>query len=156
RASLLDRGYDRSHPGACLSPNAFSGQIWPPAAGRQRKRTVMIIDVFNHFMPKAYFERLADLIPGHPVLTAFPRLKSLLDVEARFRLPEDFGDVHPVTPLANPPIELIALPDKTPDLARFANDSMAEICRKHRDRFPSFVASLPMNNVEASIAEADR
>ena len=33
----------------------------------------MMIDVFNHFMPKAYFDRLGDLIPGHVALTAFPR-----------------------------------------------------------------------------------
>ena len=45
----------------------------------------MMIDVFNHFMPKAYLDRLGDLIPGHPVLTAFPRLKTLWDVDARLR-----------------------------------------------------------------------
>ena len=28
----------------------------------------MIIDIFNHFMPRAYFDRLGDFIPGHPVL----------------------------------------------------------------------------------------
>ena len=61
-----------------------------------------------------------------------------------------------VLSLANPPIELIAPPDKTPELARFANDALAEICRKHPDRFPTFIASLPMNNVEASLAEIDR
>ncbi len=116
----------------------------------------MIIDVFNHFMPKAYFDRLSDLIPGHPVLTAFPRLQPLLDVEARLRLLDEFGDMQHVISLANPPIELIATPDKTPALAQLANDEMADICRKHPDRFPSFVASLPMNNVEASVAEADR
>ena len=116
----------------------------------------MIIDVFNHFMPKAYFDRLGDLIPGHPVLTAFPRIKPLLDVEARLRLLDEFNDMQHVISLANPPIELIALPDKTPELARLANDALAEVCRKHPDRFPSFVASLPMNNVEASVAEADR
>jgi predicted TIM-barrel fold metal-dependent hydrolase len=61
-----------------------------------------------------------------------------------------------VLSLANPPPELIAPPDKSPDLVRFANDALAEICRKHPDHFPTFIASLPMNNVEASVAEADR
>ncbi len=37
-----------------------------------------------------------------------------------------------------------------------ANDALAEICRKHPDHFPTFIASLPMNNVEASVKEADR
>jgi aminocarboxymuconate-semialdehyde decarboxylase len=61
-----------------------------------------------------------------------------------------------VQSLANPPLELIAGPDKTPELARLANDALAEVCRNHPDRFPTFVASLPMNNVEASLAEIDR
>ncbi len=116
----------------------------------------MIIDIFNHFMPKPYFDRLGDLIPGHPVLAAFPRLPPLLDVEARLRLLDEFGDMQHVLSLANPPLELIAGPDKTPELARLANDALAEVCRNHPDRFPAFIASLPMNNVEASLAEIDR
>ncbi len=116
----------------------------------------MIIDIFNHFMPKAYFDRLGDFIPGHPVLTAFPRLQPLVDLEARLRLMDEFGEMQHVISLANPPPELIAGPDKSPDLVRFANDALAEVCRKHPDRFPAFIASLPMNNVEASLAEIDR
>lgn len=116
----------------------------------------MMIDVFNHFMPKAYLDRLGDLIPGHPVLTAFPRLKTLWDVDARRALMDEFGGMQHVLSLANPPPELIGPPDKTPELVRMANDQLAEICRKHPDHFPTFIASLPMNNVEASVKEADR
>ena len=116
----------------------------------------MMIDVFNHFMPKAYLDRLGDLIPGHPVLTAFPRLKTLWDVDARRALLDEFGGMQHVLSLANPPPELIGPPDKTPELVRMANDALAEICRKHPDHFPAFIASLPMNNVEASVQEADR
>ncbi len=116
----------------------------------------MIIDVFNHFMPKAYLDRLADLIPGHVAVTAFPRLKTLVDVEARLALLDEFGDLQQVLSLANPPLELIASPDQTPELARLANDELAGLCRRHPDRFPAFIAALPMNNVEASLAEIDR
>jgi predicted TIM-barrel fold metal-dependent hydrolase len=115
-----------------------------------------MIDIFNHFMPKAYLDRLGDLIPGHPVLTAFPRLKTLWDVDARRALQDEFGEMQHVLSLANPPPELIGPPDKTPELVRFANDALADVCRRHPDHFPGFVASLPMNNVEASLAEADR
>ena len=71
----------------------------------------MIIDVFNHFMPKAYLDRLSRLIPGHVATTAFPRLKTLVDVEARLRLLEPFGDYAQVLSLANPPLELIGPPE---------------------------------------------
>src|SRR5262249_33736397 len=115
-----------------------------------------MIDVFTHFMPKAYLDRLADLIPGHMVLTAFPRLQTLWDVDSRLRLLDQFGDIQQVLSLANPPIELIGPPDRTPYIARMANDELAEICHKHTLRFPTFIASLPMNNVEESLIEIDR
>jgi predicted TIM-barrel fold metal-dependent hydrolase len=116
----------------------------------------VLIDIFNHFMPKAYLDRLADLVPDHVAVTAFPRLKPLVDVDARLRLLDRFDDLRQVICLANPPLELVAPPDQAPELARVANDALAEVCRRHPDRFPAFIASLPMNNVEASLAEIDR
>ena len=116
----------------------------------------MMIDIFNHFMPKAYLERLGDLIPGHVAVTAFPRLHTLCDIDARLALLDEFPGLQQVLSLANPPLELVAAADQTPGLARIANDALAELCRRHPDRFPAFVASLPMNNVEASLAEIDR
>jgi aminocarboxymuconate-semialdehyde decarboxylase len=117
----------------------------------------VIIDIFNHFMPKAYLDRIGTLVPpGHVVLTAFPRLKPLVDVEARLRLLDEFGDMQHVICLANPPLELIAGPDTTTELARLANDGLAEVCARHPERFPAFIASLPMNNVDATLAEIDR
>ena len=116
----------------------------------------MIIDIFNHFMPKAYLDRLTQLIPGHVATTAFPRLVTLVDVDARLRLLDEFGDFAQVLSLANPPLELVGSPEITPELARTANDALAEICRQHPDRFPAFVAALPMNNMDATLIEIDR
>ena len=116
----------------------------------------MIIDVFNHFMPKSIFDRLASLVPGHVALSAFPELPTLWDVDARLAMMDEFGDLQHVLSLANPPIEMLGTPDKTPELARVANDGLAELCRKHPDRFPAFIASMPMNNVDACVREADR
>jgi aminocarboxymuconate-semialdehyde decarboxylase len=116
----------------------------------------MLIDVFNHFMPKPYLDRLAQLIPGHVATTAFPRLTTLIDVAARLRLLDQFDGLQQVLSLANPPLELVGGPNVTPDLARLANDSLADICRRHPDRFPAFIAALPMNNTDAALAETDR
>ena len=116
----------------------------------------MIIDVFNHFMPKSIFERLSSLVPGHVTLTAFPELPTLWDVDARLRMMDEFDGLRQVLSLANPPIEMLGSPDKTPELARIANDGLAELCHKHPDRFPTFIASMPMNNVEACVRELDR
>jgi uncharacterized protein len=116
----------------------------------------MKIDIFNHFMPKQYFDRLHTLIPGHVVLNAFPRIKSLVDVEARLRLLDEFNDMQHVPSLANPPLELIGPPKVTPELARIANDALAELCTKYPSHFPAFIAALPMNNIDATLDEIDR
>jgi len=116
----------------------------------------MMIDIFNHFMPKVYFDCLADLIPDHVALTAFPRLKTLVDVDVRLRLIDEFDGLQQVLSLANPPVELVGPPDATPDLARIANDGLAELCARYPDHFPGFIAALPMNNIDASLAEIDR
>ena len=116
----------------------------------------MYIDVFNHFMPEAIFERLAELVPGHIALSAFPELPTLWNVDARLRMMDEFDGLQQVLSLANPPIEVLGRPDRTPALARIANDGLAELCRRHPERFPCFIASMPMNNVEACVREADR
>ena len=116
----------------------------------------MKIDVFNHFMPAAYFDRLAALIPGHVVLSAFPKVRALVDVEARLRLIDEFDGMQHVLSLANPPLELVGPPNATPELARIANDALAELCAKYPNHFPAFIAALPMNNIDAALAEIDR
>ncbi len=115
-----------------------------------------MLDIFTHFTPRPFFDRLETLIPGHPILTAFPRLPALLDLDARLRLLDEFPGLQQILSLANPPIELLGAADQTPALAREANDLLADVCRRHPDRFPGFVATLPLNNVEASVAEAKR
>src|SRR5207245_708192 len=73
-----------------------------------------------------------------------------------FRIMDRYERYVQVLTLANPPLEVIGGPDVTPDLARLANDEMAALVSKHRDRFPAFVASLPMNNPDAALKEIDR
>ena len=116
----------------------------------------MIIDIFNHFMPRPYLDRIAKLIPDHVAVTAFPRLDTLVDVDARLRLVESFDGLRQVLSLANPPLEAIGPPAVAAELARIANDCLAEICGKYPHAFPTFIAALPLNDIEASIKEMDR
>uniref|UniRef100_UPI0033653246 amidohydrolase family protein n=1 Tax=Variovorax fucosicus TaxID=3053517 RepID=UPI0033653246 len=80
----------------------------------------------------------------------------LYDLEARLKMMEGFPDYQQVLTLSNPPIELIAGPDDSPELARLANDGMAAIRDAHPEKFPAFVASLPMNNVPEALKEMER
>ena len=83
-------------------------------------------------------------------------IPSIIDLDVRFRMMDKFPDYFQVISLAAPPIEMMGEPPLTVELARLANDGMAELVAKHPDRFAGFVASLPMNDIEASLAEIDR
>jgi len=55
-----------------------------------------------------------------------------------------------------PPIEYFANQRQTVELAKMANDEMAELCLKYHDRFVAAIALLPMNNINAALKETDR
>jgi len=80
----------------------------------------------------------------------------LYDLDERFRMMDQFDDYAQVLSLCSPPLEVMAGPEKSPELARVANDGLAEYVAKYPDRFPAFIASLPMNNPDAALEEIDR
>src|SRR5882724_10452779 len=115
------------------------------------------IDVFPHILPRRYFDRMLAVAPaGMALQKRMSGIPVLVDVELRFRIMDRYEDYVQVLTLANPPIEVVGDPDASPDLARLANDEMAALVERHPDRFPAFVASLPMNNPDASLTEIDR
>jgi predicted TIM-barrel fold metal-dependent hydrolase len=116
------------------------------------------IDVFNHIFPKAYWEKMIQVLPAgrdmHQRVRAIP---SMVDLDARFRIMDEFGsDYVQVLTLGSPPIEVYGRPALTADMARIANDGMAELVTRHPERFAGFAASLPLNDIEATLAEARR
>ncbi len=120
----------------------------------------MKLDIFPHIFPLAYFERMKQIAGSNPALAAqikrWLHIPVLWDLDARMRMMDKFKDYKQILTLSMPAIEFLAGPKEAPELARLANDGMAEICAKHPDYFPAFVASLPMNNVPASLEEMDR
>ena len=117
----------------------------------------MKIDVFPHILPRRYFDRMLAVAP--PQLHMGKRMRGipvLVDLDLRRAIMDRYPDYVQVLTLASPPIEVVAGPDTTPDLARLANDEMAEIVAREPARFPAFVASLPMNNPDAALREIDR
>ena len=115
------------------------------------------IDVYNHVMPRAVADRIRELAPGKgDMVKRVTSIPMLYDIEARIRMMDRWPAYQQVLTLSNPPIETIAGPGDTPELARVANDELKKICETRPDKFPAWVASLPLNNVEASLEEIDR
>jgi aminocarboxymuconate-semialdehyde decarboxylase len=115
------------------------------------------IDVFPHCLPRRYFERAIQASPaGATLQKRMTGIPVLVDVELRLRIMDRYEGYVQILTLANPPVEVIAEARTSPELIRLANDEMAEIVARHPGRFPGFVASLPMNNPDAAVAEIDR
>ena len=117
----------------------------------------MKIDIFNHVMPVRYLDMLKTHSKDQGIVKRMTSLRMLWDIETRVAmLDEKFPDVQQVLTLALPSPELLGGPELSPELARIANDGMAEMVAKWPKKFPAFVASLPMNNVPAALEEMDR
>jgi len=116
----------------------------------------MKIDVFPHILPPRFFGHVQSVVPaGSFMMRRLGSLPVLYDLDRRFALMDRYGDYVQVLTLGMP-IEGFGLPDRSPDLARRANDEMADLVARHPGRFVGFVASLPMDNPEEAQREVDR
>jgi predicted TIM-barrel fold metal-dependent hydrolase len=115
------------------------------------------IDLFNHILPPGYFERFMQVAPFFKDIGKRMRgIPMLWDLDVRFRVMDAFDGYEQVLSLPTPPIEVFASGIDAIDLARAANDGMAELVRRHPGRFPGFVASLPLADPDASARELER
>ncbi|TMC77067.1 MAG: amidohydrolase [Chloroflexi bacterium] len=121
------------------------------------------IDAFAHILPRKYRDRLERQLEGaissrqlrYYREGVFDFDPSLTDLDARWRSLEAFADYAQVLVLAVPPLEETGPPAVAAELARLANDEMAELVQRHPDRFVGFAAALPLNDTEAALEEID-
>jgi uncharacterized protein len=115
------------------------------------------LDVFNHIYPAAYFDRMMAVAPDFKDIGKRMRnIPMLLDLDERFRVMDTFEHYQQILSIATPPLDAYAAPADASELARIANDGMAELVWRHPDRFPGFVASLPLVDADAAMAELHR
>ena len=115
------------------------------------------IDVFTHILPEPYVTRMNEVAPGFKDTGKRMRgVPMLVDLDVRFKVMDTFEGYQQILSIATPPIEAYANPVDADDLARRANDGMADLVRRYPDRFPGFIASLPLNNPDATLKEIDR
>jgi len=116
------------------------------------------IDIFNHIWPQKFYDKVQEVAPhlkdmGNRVRS----VPMITDLDERFRVMDLFGeDYAQVLSLSSPPIEVLGGKEHAMELAKIGNDGMAELVAKYPDRFPGFIASLPMDNQEDYMAEARR
>ena len=116
-----------------------------------------MIDIYTHILPAPFTEALAKVSPKLGNIAA--RLRGVLalhDLDLRFQAMDAVPGYQQVISLPNPPLEDILPAGPAADLARIGNDTMAELCARHPDRFPAFVATLSMLEPDEALREAER
>ena len=117
----------------------------------------MKIDIFNHFFPKRFYDEHIHVgARAKDMGKRVQHIQTIADLDARFRAMDEFGEFVQVLTLPMPPLEVLGGPDRSPDLARIANDGLAELVARHPDRFIAFASALPMNNPDAAVRELVR
>lgn len=114
----------------------------------------MKIDIFAHIVPPGFkraLEKAGASLPYYIECTP-----SLTDLDLRFRIMDKYEEyvqiltvsgIHEITMKGHP---------KAVELVKMVNDEMAGLVSKYPDRFVGAVACLPLNNIDATLKEAER
>src|SRR4029077_690684 len=113
------------------------------------------IDIFTHIYPRAFYDKLMAVAGDFKDVGKRTRgVPMLVDLDERFRVMDRFDGYQQVLSLPTPPLEEFGHPAQAGDLARAANDGMAELIARHPQLFPTFFSSLPFNYPEGALREA--
>lgn len=117
----------------------------------------MKIDCYTHVMPPRYRNALSKY---HDKIIPEKRLRewrpAMIDPENRLRVLEGFGDMVQVLSASIPPLPEAVGPAQAVELARIANDELAEWVARYPRKYIAAIANLPMNDMDATLKEAER
>jgi predicted TIM-barrel fold metal-dependent hydrolase len=115
----------------------------------------MKIDIYAHILTEKYLAAFGKI---HPQFLDSMEVKSraCTDINMRLRLMERYPGVLQILTVANPPLDVMVSPEDAAELARIANDELAETVDKYPDKFLGAAACVPMNNIDAALKEIDR
>ena len=112
------------------------------------------IDIFNHIWTTRFYSKLREVTGKMTDITRRSEAVPMMtDLDERFRIMDRFGDYQQILSLASPPLEIVASPAQQQMLSRVGSEDMAELCDKHPDRFPGYIASIPMGHPETVLEE---
>ncbi|MBA3482951.1 MAG: amidohydrolase family protein [Pirellulales bacterium] len=116
-----------------------------------------MIDVFNHILPAEFVAAIERWAIRLPLMFERARqIPAMSVLDARLRVMDEFPGYRQILSLSSPTIETLAPAQRGVDLARAGNDALAKLVEDRPDRFPGFIASLPMDSPEEAVREANR
>lgn len=113
------------------------------------------IDMFNHYLPPEFYDKVISLGGTAHMLTRARKMPAMSDLDYRLRLMDTFEGYQQIPCIVSPNVEQLVAPEHTAALARSANEAFYELCQKHPNKFPSFVAVLPLDDMDKACREAE-
>jgi uncharacterized protein len=117
----------------------------------------MRLDAYTHFIPKRFFDEILTTGDHRDIGKRVREIPSIHDLDVRRKVVESFPDYAQILSYPMPPLEVMtSKPEQVEEYARIVNDGFADLCVKHRDHFPGFVAQAPLAAPDAGVREAQR
>jgi aminocarboxymuconate-semialdehyde decarboxylase len=118
---------------------------------------MMRIDAWTHFIPKPFADKMAEIAGNFADIGKRMReIPCIHDLDERRRVVDMFSDYAQILSHGMPPIENVVQGQQTEELCKLINDGFTEICSKHKDQFPGWVAQVSLGHPEGAIREAQR
>ncbi|MBM2832187.1 MAG: amidohydrolase 2 [Dehalococcoidia bacterium] len=111
----------------------------------------MKIDISAHIIPPG-LRKVASLTAGGRI--AFTQLPVLDSLEARFKVMAKYPDVVQILSVAHT-LEGAGNPKVVYELARIANNEMAELVARYPDKFVGVAAIMPLLDMDSALRETD-
>jgi aminocarboxymuconate-semialdehyde decarboxylase len=115
----------------------------------------MRIDAYTHFIPQKFFQKLVES-GHHDIGKRVREIPCIHDLDVRLKIVDQFKDYAQILSYPMPPPELLAKGAEVEEYCKLINDGFAEICKKHPDHFPGWVAQAPLAAPDAGVRECER
>ena len=113
------------------------------------------IDMFNHYLPPEFYDRIIALGGNAHMMNRARKMPAMSDICYRLEKMKEFDGYCQVPCIVSPNVEQLVGPEHSAELARFANQCFSDLCEKYPERFPTFVATLPLDDLEKASEEAE-
>jgi uncharacterized protein len=117
----------------------------------------MRVDAYTHFIPQRFYKEILSKGDHKDIGKRMMGVPSIYDVKVRLKVVDKFKDYAQILSYPMPPFEMMTKdPKQAEEYAKIVNDGFAELCAKHPDHFPGWVAQAPMSAPDAGVRESAR
>lgn len=115
----------------------------------------MKIDAFAHILTPYFYQRMLSVEPAIPQKFPFIKIKTLTDLKTRLAKWPEKGMKQVISFVNLNPEDFVG-PTEAAQIAKRANQELAQVVAEHSDYFQAGVGMLPMNNISAALQILDQ